>query len=461
MNELVQLFVFTALPGLALAVGIGYSLYEISRIGERRLAIITVILGFMLLHQGIELSKFVTTGGFPSAVFGELLETAANATAAGSVYYVLRFTRQERRLREQADSAKARVDSLNDRLELIFDNVNDGILLVDVEQDEIIEANSSICEMLRYSKDELRGRSPYDLHPHEPEQFEALTNALRADGGVRSDQLSCRRQDGSTMPAAVSASRATLDGSTVMLITIRDNTEQKQYRTQADLLSRVLRHNLRNDMTVVMGQLEVIKSRSDNPESKQSTATAIDKCAELLEVSEQTRKLNEILDIERRRITHRTDIIPLARDALEQIEQEYPEAQLVSDLPETAPVQASEDIAWAIENIVENAIVHTDEEEPRVEISLDRERVRRDGFQTDWYTVTVSDYGPGIPADEVNVLNDDEARTPTEHGSGLGLWITRQIVEIFDGEVDIDRSPDSEHSTSVRLRLLPADGPTS
>jgi len=433
MEEVLKSLAFTVVPGIGLTVGIGYSLYEIRRIGETRLSIITLILGLMFFHQAGEFSVFLGSGTFRWSALGETVETTANLVAAGSVYYVLTFTRRERTLRTQVAESQAELNTVTERLELIFNNANDGILLVDLEDDEIVEANRTACEMLRYSRSELLGRSPYELHPHEPQQFEALTDALRADGGARSDQLSCRRGDGSTMPAGVSAARATLNGSTMMLVTIRDNTRQEQYQTQATLLSRVLRHNLRNDMTVVMGRLEQIKATVDDPNVAETASAAIQQCSELVEISDQTRTLNEILDIERQKITNNTDVVPLVQKAVEQMRREYPNAQIELTHPRTAVVQASEDIVWAVENIVENAVVHTDDDEPQVSVDIGCEHVQRDSFQTEWWTVTVSDYGPGIPADEVAVLSNDTARTPTNHGSGLGSWISQQGVKIFDG----------------------------
>jgi len=456
MNEILRLVIFTVVPAGALILGIVYSLYEITRIGERRLAVIVVILGFMLFHQTGELAYFVSNRFFRDPLVGEVPETAANTFAAGSVYYLLRVTRREQRLKEQITASKAETERIKDRLQLIFENVNDGILLVDTEHDEIIEANSSACEMLRYAKEDLIGLSPYALHPHEPERFKTLTDTVRTDGGVTSDQLSCRRKDGSTMPAAVSASRTTFDGTNVLLVTIRDNTEQERYRTQAALLSRVLRHNLRNEMNVVMGHLGMIETSADDPKIETNAEASLEKCQELIEVSEQTRKLSDILDTERARFSRQTDLVSVVETVVDRIEAEYPRATINTELPDSAPVQASDNIGWAVENIVENAIVHADRESPTVDIRITEETVTEDGISSEWRTVRVADDGPGIPRTEVEVLRDDTKRTSTEHGSGLGLWIALQLVRIFDGKLHVDRNP-SEHSTEVSLRLLPAD----
>jgi PAS domain S-box-containing protein len=408
----------------------------------------------MLFHQTNELAAFFATGEFRFPLVGESLETSANLIAAGSVYYVLAFTRQERKLSETLAESREQLEQTTDQLELIFENVNDGILLVDLNKEEIVEANEPAHELLRYDRGELVGLSPYDIHPHEPERFRELSKMLQPDGGIISDNLSCRRSDGSTMPAAVSASRTDLDEGNLMLITIRDNTVREQYRTQVDLLGRVLRHNLRNDMTVVMGRLGNAKQHCDDPEVVEAIDSSLEKCQNLVAVSDKTRKLNKILDSEQRQIKQLVDLVPLVKNILNEYKKEFPTASIETELPESATVRANNDVRWGIENLVENALVHTDEN-PVIKIVIGTETIETEGRKSEWTTITVADHGPGIPADEVAVLRDDTTRTATDHGSGLGLWVVQQIAQTFDGQLTIDRDPDSTFTTEVKLHLQP------
>lgn len=454
IEALPELAVFTLLPGIALLLGVLYSLRETYRMNELRIAVVVLVLGFMLFHQTTELAYFFEQGAFRDPVAGEIPETSANLIAAGSVSYILTLLCQERELRAELEASRAETRTVKNRLELIFENVNDGILLVDLNSEEILEANRTASELLRYEQGELEGLSPYDIHPHEPELFDELTNALRPDGGVVSEKLSCRRGDGSLMPAAVSVSRTELDGTDMLLVTIRDNTEREQYRSQLDLLTRVLRHNLRNEINIVTGYLNTVREAISDPEPREFVDKSLQKCHSLVEISDQTRHLNEILDTEYDKIDVVTDLVPLVEQVIEAYEREYPDAQIETDLPEEATVEASENVRWALENLTENAIVHA-EREPRVHVSIDRETTKTEGLRSEWTTLTVADHGPGIPESEVAVLDDDVARTQTQHGSGLGLWIVKQLARIFDGQLDIDRDPESAFSTEVSLRLQP------
>jgi len=268
------------------------------------------------------------------------------------------------------------------------------------------------------------------------------------------EQLRCRRGDGTTMPAAVSAAQTTLDGTEMLLVTIRDNSEREQYRSQLELLARVLRHNLRNDMTVIQGTLDFARNTIEDPELTERIDTAIGKCRELTKTSDQTRKLNEIIETAQAGRTTPTDIVPLIEAVVADYRSEYPNATITTDCPDTAWVEAGERVQWALDNLVENAIVHA-ESDPEVQITVADETTAEDGQPSDWVTVTVADKGPGIPAGEVAVLDDETNRTTTTHGSGLGLWIVKQIADAYNGQLAIERNPETAFSTVVTLRLQP------
>jgi PAS domain S-box-containing protein len=454
IESLLELGGFTILPGAALVAGTVYSFREIRRLGQLRIVVILLVLGLMLFHQVTELQFFLESGRFRDPIAGEIPETSANLIAAASVSHLLALLCRERELKTDLERSKAELESVTDRLELIFENVNDGILLIDLDEEAIIEANQSAVELLRYERHELEGLSPHDIHPHEPELFDELTKALRPDGGVVSEKLSCRRKDGSLMPAAISASRATLDGTDVLLVTIRDNSERQQHRSQVDLLTRVLRHNLRNDVNVVAGYLDAIEAKTDDPSIEDLAAKSAARCDALVEVSDKTRRLNEILDLERDALGALTDLPPLVERIVEAREREHPSARIETDLPEQAIVAASQNVEWAIEELLENAIVHA-EGEPHVRVDISTETIENEGLRSEWVAVTVADRGPGIPESEVAVLDDESNRTQVLHGEGIGLWIVQQLARIFDGQLDIDRRPDSEWSTEVSLRLQP------
>ena len=66
--------------------------------------------------------------------------------------------------RKQAEEA---LRQSHDELRAIYDGMLDGLLIIDIETQQFVRANASICQMLGYSDTELRSRSVSDIHPAE------------------------------------------------------------------------------------------------------------------------------------------------------------------------------------------------------------------------------------------------------------------------------------------------------
>ena len=86
-------------------------------------------------------------------------------------------------------------------------------------------------------------------------------------------------------------------------------------------------------------------------------------------------------------------------------------------------------LVQVVRNLVDNALVHA---ESRVEVSA-----RRAGDRVE---IRVADDGPGVPAEHAERIFDrfyrvDESRSRATGGAGLGLAITKQLVELHGGKI--------------------------
>ena len=120
------------------------------------------------------------------------------------------------------DLAPADVDLAGTDFERLYEAVNDAILLVDTDADRITWANSRACELLGYSREELRSLDPKAIHPHEYDAFRSFVNEVVESGEGWTGSLSCYTCDGDVIPAEISGTRVTLDGSRHLLASIRD-----------------------------------------------------------------------------------------------------------------------------------------------------------------------------------------------------------------------------------------------
>ena len=102
-----------------------------------------------------------------------------------------------------------------------------------------------------------------------------------------------------------------------------------------------------------------------------------------------------------------------------------------------------------IENLLDNAVSFSPEGAP-IEVTVDN-----DGT---WVTLTVSDHGPGIPAEARDkVFQRFHSIRPEQEDfgnhSGLGLAIARTIAEAHDGSLTAIDRPDGKDGACLRLRL--------
>ena len=87
----------------------------------------------------------------------------------------------------------------------------------------------------------------------------------------------------------------------------------------------------------------------------------------------------------------------------------------------------------AVSNIIENAIKYS-ENDSKIEVTLYQERNRA--------CISVRDEGIGISQSEINRIFErfyrvKKDRSRTTGGSGLGLYITKKIIDMHQGEIDI------------------------
>jgi signal transduction histidine kinase len=137
------------------------------------------------------------------------------------------------------------------------------------------------------------------------------------------------------------------------------------------------------------------------------------------------------------------------RDQVDELRTALPQAEIQLDL--TLPVQADCDasrVAQVVSNLVRNAVQHG---EPNAPVSV------RLSESAGAAVLTIHNQGSPIPAEDLPDLFDPfkRGRRAGGVGSGLGLFIVREIVTALDGEVHV-RSDDAGTTFTVSLPNHPA-----
>ena len=215
-------------------------------------------------------------------------------------------------------------------------------------------------------------------------------------------------------------------------------TELTRQTNLTTVLNRVLRHNLRNKLSVVRGYTQLLAERTDDSELTTVSGTALDTVDSLIALSEKARKLDRIVGTET--TPEPMDLSALVASVAETVDAQYPAATVRVDGEASVTGQVVPSLERALTELVENAAKHGGEA-PTVTVRL--RTVSND------IEIQVSDDGPGIADHEVAVL-ESGAETPLIHGSGLGLWLAHWIVTGHGGSIE---TTTAETGTTMTIRL--------
>ena len=127
--------------------------------------------------------------------------------------------------RDQAEGALRRSE---ERFRKIFDHSNDAIFVMDPAQDKILDVNSTACDMLGYSRNELLSTPISAIHPNEMPQLLAFAESVFEKGSGWTDELTCLPKSGETLPAEISASVFDMGGTRCVLALVRNIAERKR-----------------------------------------------------------------------------------------------------------------------------------------------------------------------------------------------------------------------------------------
>ncbi|MFC7537257.1 ATP-binding protein [Sphingomonas sp. GCM10030256] len=358
--------------------------------------------------------------------------------------------------------AEERKQSLQRQSELLratIDHVQQGIGVFDADL-RLVLWNGLLIDLLRLPPELIsEGRTAEELllaaaregafGPGKPEAIVApLLQSVRTTPSRRMD---LNMPDGRILDAWRSAIS---DGRSIL--TIQDVTEQRRAARMKDEFVSTVSHELRTPLTAIRGSLAILARGAEerlDARGAQMLAMA-GKNAERL-----TNLINDILDIEKLGsgvLTMSEDRLDLAQVLREVTEQNRPFAAAhgvelaldISDEPLAATGDAGR-LHQALTNLVSNACKYSPDG-GKVTIRGQRE--------ADQALLTVKDRGPGIPIDFRPHIFGRFAQAGPDHqqgraGSGLGLTISKAIVERHRGDIGFDSEVGQGSCFWIRLPL--------
>lgn len=319
-----------------------------------------------------------------------------------------------------------------------------GIVMTDpsLEDNPITYANDEFTELTGYTREDVLGRNCRFLQgpETEEEQIDAMRSAIEAEEPI-TVELRNYRKDGSPFWNRVSIAPVyDPEGEVLNYIGFQsDVTERKQRQHQLQVIDRVLRHNVRNEMNVIQSHAELI--RAGQKDAIQRARQIIVKSEQLIALTEKERLITELLaerpqkqEINLPAVLERCTVV--AR-------QDHPDAGITVECPPELTVTASQRFELAIDELVRNALTHSDAAAPAVSVTV--------AVTDEETTITVADDGPPIPEMERAALLGQSYEDPLYHGSGLGLWLVSLIVTRSEGTITYEEREPTGNRITITL----------
>ena len=313
----------------------------------------------------------------------------------------------------------------------VVEALQEALVVIDWD-DHILDINETTAELFDGSAEGMIGepvRSVIDgLEKTEFSTGATGSVALRTSEGRRQFQFSV---------SAVEEATTNDEGNPVArTVLFRDITDRETREQRLSVLNRILRHNVRNDLDVVLAY-------ADHVDDEELRTGIREHATDLLELSNKAREAETIMT-ESTDSPESVDLIDVASTVVDQFRSENESADISLVCPDEVTASSHRAVLrQVLFELVENSLEHTTAASPRVEVSV-RE------VADDTVELSVADNGPGLPEREREMLASG-TETQLEHGQGIGLWFVTWAVTQLGGEIQF-RENDPEGSL-VTIRL--------
>jgi signal transduction histidine kinase len=230
--------------------------------------------------------------------------------------------------------------------------------------------------------------------------------------------------------------------------------EQRAQRIKDDFLS-IVSHELRTPLTSIQGYAQLLEARiRDSASAKELSQMRVIRS----QVMRMRRLVDDLLDVSRIDRRGGVSVEPEPMDMAEEIREaaartrrEHPHRTVTVEAPEAIPIVADRDrIGQVLTNLLDNAIKYSPDGGGVT--------VRARATLTD-VEVAVLDEGVGISADQADAIFErffqvDEDRGGRRFGGlGLGLYITRAIIQTHGGQISAQPNAEAGRGTMIRFTL--------
>ena len=254
------------------------------------------------------------------------------------------------------------------------------------------------------------------------------------------------------------------DGDPVLLITLRDITDQEKLaQMRADFIAHAS-HEMRTPLASLRGFVETLQGPARNDPAARDRFLGI----MATQAARMTQLIDDLLSLSRiemhvhvtpRGIVDLNEVVNFVAQSLEPVARSANVSLEIARLSEPAQVRGDrEELVQVVQNLMQNAIKYG-KSPGQVRVTIAREPLATNG--TKRLSIAVTDNGPGIPPEHLPRLTERFYRVSAmasreKGGTGLGLAIVKNVVTRHRGELRIFSTVGEGSTFKVILDEMPS-----
>ncbi|MEW6672145.1 MAG: PAS domain S-box protein [Thermodesulfobacteriota bacterium] len=374
-----------------------------------------------------------------------------------------------RDISERMRAEKALKES-ESKFRILFEFSPHAISLTELKTGNIIDINKKFCELTKYSKEEIIGRTTTEMGFYSLSDRTRFINQLSLSGDVNGMEMDFRAKDSTIISALVFSRYLQFGSNTCILSMFYDITEKKQLEHQLQQAQRReaigtlaggVAHDFNNILVSVIGFTELAKMKlSDNGQPHKELD-------EVLKASDRAANLvKQILTYSRQaeKKLRPTLIHTIVKDALRLLRSTIPSTiEFKEEIADCAAVMAdATQIHQVVMNLCTNASHAMEQEEGILAVRLHESHIQHKDIShgTDlppglYAKLSVSDTGVGIEPSNLGRIFDPYFTTKGgEKGTGLGLSVVHGIVKSHNGAIRVQSTPGKGTTFDIYLPVI-------
>lgn len=304
------------------------------------------------------------------------------------------------------------------------------------------DVNEAGLAFTGYEYEEFVGQSATVISDDEEIYADIVETIL--DDEPWSGDFELRTKEGDSVFGRGSVAPVVLDGETKGYVAVFiDTTEQRRYENAMDVLNRLLRHDLRNDLNVAYGNLQNARSRVDDEDVSAALEQVEVSLSRVINRSERARNLGELLEQAYGLDNRPVRLDQVLHEALIEAINRFEDAHFRFETFPEIHVVADHLLRTVLTAVLENAVIHNDAASPIVDVDVEEHE--------EDVVVRVTDNGPGVPEEAADLIFGREELDQLHHGSGISLFFADTVVKSYNGDIDVDT--DRSEGAEFRIRL--------